>query len=203
MTGWVPSFSFLEIVTQKVCLYCFIRVLNVSLRLILITNGSLYPLRLYSLITEFSVFMLFQDITSGYSWLGGHSFEELQNYMENKSEGNESKIILGNFNCTMDKVDRNGGNKTQRVYRCGSYYALSKLIVDNGLEDLWRRENPDCSEFSRYDRSSVTRSRLDRVFTDIKIADKTKINHIMVFFTDHYNATSLDKFLSKTKIGND
>ena len=123
--------------------------------------------------------------------------------MENKSEGNENKIILGNFNCTMDKMDRNGGNKTQRLHRCGSYYVLSKLIVANELEDVWRRENPDCSEFRRYDRPSGTRSRMDRVFTDIKIADNTKINHIMVFFTDHYNAISLDKFPSKTKIGKD
>ena len=29
--------------------------------------------------------------------------------MENKNEGNESKIILGDFNCTMDKMDRYGG----------------------------------------------------------------------------------------------
>ena len=33
----------------------------------------------------------------------GHFFEGLQNYMENKNEGNENKIILGDFNCTMDK----------------------------------------------------------------------------------------------------
>ena len=50
--------------------------------------------------------------------------------MENKNEGNENKIILGDFNCTMDKMDRYGGNKTQRLYRCSSNYAL---IVDNGL----------------------------------------------------------------------
>ena len=29
----------------------------------------------------------------------------------------------------------------------------SKLIVENGLEDLWRRENPDSPEFTCYDRS--------------------------------------------------
>ena len=51
--------------------------------------------------------------------------------MENKKEGNENKIILGDFNCTMDKMDRYGGNKTQRLYRCCSNYAL---IVDNGLK---------------------------------------------------------------------
>ena len=50
-------------------------------------------------------------------------------------------------------MDRDGENKTQRLYRCCSSYALSKLIKDNELEDLWRRENPDSSEFTRYDRS--------------------------------------------------
>ena len=50
--------------------------------------------------------------------------------MENKNEGNKNKIILGDFNCTMDKIDRYGGYKTQRLYRYCSYYALN---VDNGL----------------------------------------------------------------------
>ena len=33
-----------------------------------------------------------------------HFFEGLQNYMESKSEGNENKIILGEVNCTVDKM---------------------------------------------------------------------------------------------------
>ena len=72
--------------------------------------------------------------------------------MQNKNEGNENKIILGVLNCTMGKTDRDGENKTQRLYRCCSNYALSKLIVVNGLEDLRRRENPDSPEFICYDR---------------------------------------------------
>ena len=40
------------------------------------------------------------------------------------------KIILGDFNRTMDKMDRYSGNKTQRLYRCCSNYAL---IVNNYL----------------------------------------------------------------------
>ena len=44
-------------------------------------------------------------------------------------------------------------------------------------------------------------SRIDRVYTDIKIANNTKINHIMVSFTNHYNAISIDRLPSKTKIG--
>ena len=72
--------------------------------------------------------------TSGYSTreqlARGRFFKGLQNYMKNKNDGNESKITLGDFNCTMDKMDRHGGNKTQRFYRCCSNHAH---IVDNGL----------------------------------------------------------------------
>ena len=63
--------------------------------------------------------------------------------MPNKNDGNENKIMLVALNCTMDKIDRICENKTQRLYRCCSSYALSKLTVDNGLEGLWRRENSD------------------------------------------------------------
>ena len=36
--------------------------------------------------------------------------------MENKKEENENKIILESFDCTKDKMDRDGGNKVQRLY---------------------------------------------------------------------------------------
>ena len=58
---------------------------------------------------------------SGYStreklpW--GRFFERLKNHMQNKNEENENKIILGDLNCTMDKIDKDGENKTQRIYR--------------------------------------------------------------------------------------
>ena len=51
--------------------------------------------------------------------------------MENENEGNENKKIAGNFNCTMDKRNRYGGNKAQRSYRHCSNYAL---IADDGLK---------------------------------------------------------------------
>ena len=57
-------------------------------------------------------------------------FKGLQNYMKNKNERNENKIILGDFNCTKKKMDRYGGNKTQRLYRCCPNCVF---IVDNGL----------------------------------------------------------------------
>ena len=88
----------------------------------------------------------------------------------------------------MDKMERDSRNKT--LYRSCFNYALSKLIEDNGLEDLLRRENTDSSEFTHYNRFYDTRSWIDRVYIDIKIASNIKINHIMVSFTDLYNTIS-------------
>ena len=51
--------------------------------------------------------------------------------MENKRQGNENKILPGDFTSTMDKMDRDGGNKTQKLYRyCSkdSGYTGSTLI---------------------------------------------------------------------------
>ena len=79
-------------------------------------------------------------------------------------------------------MERDGRNKT--LYRYYFNHAISKLVGDNGLEDLRKRENPDSSEFPRYDRSSGTRCRIDRVYTDIKMTSNTKINPIMVSFSD-------------------
>ena len=123
--------------------------------------------------------------------------------MENKTKGNENKIIIGNFNCTLDKMDRDEGSKTQKCYRCHSNFALSKLIMDNVLEDLWSRKNPDISGFTHYDRSSGTRSRIDRVYNDKKNCKQHQINHKMIAFSDHYNTLFIDRFSFKTKIGKD
>ena len=82
----------------------------------------------------------------------GCFFEGLQKNMQNKNDGTENKIMLGDLNCAIDKIDRDGENKTQRLYKCYSNYALHKLIVDNEIEDLWRRENPGSPEFICYDR---------------------------------------------------
>ena len=98
---WATSFSLLE------RFFWFIWVLKVSLTLTLIQKTGLCPLRLLPLIIEFPI-----CASSGYStrksWLGGHFFEELKNYMQNKNERNENRIILGGFNCTLDKTVRDG-----------------------------------------------------------------------------------------------
>ena len=101
---------------------------------------------------EGSLFVPLQSIAPESSWLGGAFLKYYKKICKIK-EGNENKIMLGVLNCTMDKIDRDGENKTQRLHRCCSNYALSKLIMDNRIKDLWRRENPDSPEFICYDRS--------------------------------------------------
>ena len=54
----------------------------------------------------------------------GRFFEGLQNSMENQNKGNENKIMLGDFNYTIDQMDRDLENKTQILYRCCFNYAL-------------------------------------------------------------------------------
>ena len=88
-------------------------------------------------VTPFNDSVLYIYDPSGHSTreklLRGCFFKRLKCYIKNKFERNEKKIILGDFNNTMDKMDKYGGNKTQRFYRCCSNYSLSKLIVNNGL----------------------------------------------------------------------
>ena len=54
----------------------------------------------------------------------GRFLERLQNYMRNKNQGNENRIIIGDLNCTMDKIDKDGEHKTQILYRYSSNCAL-------------------------------------------------------------------------------
>ena len=95
---------------------------------------------------EGSLFVPLQSIAPESSWLGGAFLK----YCKIK-EGNENKKMFGVLNYTMDKNDRVGENKTQRLYRGCSNYALFKFIVDNWLEDLWRRKNSESPEFICYD----------------------------------------------------
>ena len=105
-----PFFSLLEIPFQKVYLSYLIQALLMLLRLTQIQKGDLCPSNLLLLVTEFFVFILLQD-SSREQLARGHFFEEFQNYMENKFQGNENKIKKGDFNCTLDKMDRDEGNK--------------------------------------------------------------------------------------------
>ena len=60
-------------------------------------------------------------------------FEGIQNDMENENKGNENKIILGDFDCTMDKMDRDGENKIVAILPSqNSLWAMGLRIYGEG-----------------------------------------------------------------------
>ena len=60
------------------------------------------------------MFMPPQGIAPENSWIGDVSLKDYQVIWKIKKNENENKIILEDFHCTMDKMDRDGENKTQR-----------------------------------------------------------------------------------------
>ena len=59
--------------------------------------------------TEFSVLMLLQDTKPENSWLGGISLKDYRITWKIKVREMKTKTVLRDFNCTMDKMDRDGG----------------------------------------------------------------------------------------------
>ena len=107
---WVPSFSLLEIVTQKGCFFCFIWVLKVP-EVDTDPKGRFLSFKVTPS-NESSLLVPLQGIAPENSWLGALFGRTTQNQMQNKNEGSENKIMLGDVNCAMDKIDRDGENKT-------------------------------------------------------------------------------------------
>ena len=56
-------------------------------------------------------------------------FKGLQIYVGNKYKGNENKAIFEDFDCTMDKIDRDDESKIQKLYWCCSSYVLSLWVM--------------------------------------------------------------------------
>lgn len=50
---------------------------------------------------------------------------------------------------------------------------------------------------------NISRSVTNRVFTDIKFNNNTKIDHTMISVLHHCNVISIDRVQSKTKIAKD
>ena len=63
----------------------------------------------------------------------GRFFEVLQNYMENKCEGNENKIVLGDFNITIGIMDRDDGKKTKTLLRSFQRSTIYRIYTDTKI----------------------------------------------------------------------
>ena len=101
----------------------------------------------------------------------------------NKNQGIENKIIFGDFNVLWIK-----------------WTWILKIKHKDVIDDVLIMPCVNSSGIMGL-RIYGQGSRIDRVYTDIKVANNTKINHIMVSSTDDYNAISIDRLPSKKKIG--
>ena len=130
---------------------------------------------------ESSLFVALQDIAQQLA--SRCFFEGLQNYIQNKTEGNERKIMLGDLNCTMYKIDSVGENKTQTIYRC---LPVTPCLNSSWIIDMrnYRERRTNITRSSSATIGPLPRIEIDRFYTDIKMANNTKINHIMVPFTN-------------------
>ena len=103
----------------------------------------------------------------------------------------------------MDKMDRDGENKK---FICAvpvmpyqnSSWIMGLRIYGEGRNQIPLSSLATIGLLARIqDRQGLYKN------TDMKIANNTKVNHIMISFTDHYNAICIDRLSSKTKIGKD
>ena len=71
--------------------------------------------------------------------------------MENKNEENQNKIILGDFNCTMDKIERDGRYKhfinVISIMPCqNSSWKLTRRSMEKGVYGY--RNDKQCQDLS-------------------------------------------------------
>ena len=99
-----------------------------------------------------------------------------------ESPENENKIKLRDFNCIRDKMDRDDGNKRKDfidvilTMPCQNSSWIMSLRI-------YGERRTQIAEFNHYDSSSGTRSRINGVHTDIKIAKNTKkTSHNGIFY---------------------
>ena len=87
--------------------------------------------------------------------------------MQNKNEGNENKIILGDLNCTMDKIDRDGENKTKYFIGAVPIMSCLKSLWIMGLR-IYGEGRTQIILSSSATISPLPRISIDRVYTGIK-----------------------------------
>ena len=101
---------------SKGMVICFTKALMISWMLTQIQKRGLCPSKFVPLMTEFFVSMLLQVIVTENNWLGDASLKVYKLIWKAKLSEMETR----DFNCTLDKTDRDEGNKTQIRYRCHS-----------------------------------------------------------------------------------
>ena len=123
-------------------------------------------------------------------------FRKLRKEIRFNITKNENVIILGDFNSTLNTLDRSTNEIGKEAKS-----ELEALIQQFDLEDHWRLQNPNEKLYTHYHGRTDTFARIDRAYTDVRLRPNIKIKHVINSFSDHYNAVLLEKRNHNLKIG--
>ena len=95
----------------------------------------------------------------------------------------EHAIMAGDFNCVADlNLDKDGGNPIRGLAGNKELTDWTKTL---NLVDTWRAENPSTKGYTWYNSDNSIRTRIDKIFTQKRIADKTKTTINACPYSDH------------------
>ena len=98
-------------------------------------------------------------------------------------------ILLGDFNTTLNKLDRTSGEN----FDTDVQKELQGILSEFDLEDHWRLQNPKERVYTHYHGRTDTYARLDRAYTTTKIRTDIHITHNINSFSDHYHSVILKR----------
>lgn len=122
-------------------------------------------------------------------------YPEIEEHMDSE----HYNIVLGDFNCTLNDMDRSPGD-THRRSEVGRG-ELKEFTKKKKIYDPYRRRNPSKSEFTYFKPNSNIKSRIDLVLIDESIDPWVKeIKTRTAIFSDH-NAVTAKLNISDTERG--
>ena len=111
---------------------------------------------------------------------------KLQSWAQDKNNRFKEIILGGDFNCTMmPKLDRRSSHTRREQYDQGSKQ-LREIMIQNDMEDIWRRRYPSQKRYTYFKPNSKTASRIDYwLISQALSGSATQISISQAIRTDH------------------
>lgn len=106
-------------------------------------------------------------------------FRSLQNF----PTATQYVVVAGDFNCVADlNFDKDGGNPIRGL---AGNIELTNWTKTLNLEDAWKAENPETKGYTWYNANNSIRTRIDKIFIQKTITNKTKTTINACPYSDH------------------
>ena len=111
-------------------------------------------------------------------------FYRIKGLMRKRLLTDANLTLVGDFNTTLESLERTTGVNTDQVVQNKFRGNLSEY----DLEDHWCIQNPKEKLYTLYHKRTDTRAQLYRTYTATKMRLNIKITHKINSFSDHYQA---------------